>query len=102
MIDRTFWGKHIAVINLKYEARRITQSRLAFGGGNMPIVHANVWEGFGQKNAKTVIQGITKVFVDMGIPAHAVEVVLHEIPKSHWGVAGQPASESLKDESPPK
>jgi phenylpyruvate tautomerase PptA (4-oxalocrotonate tautomerase family) len=30
----------------------------------MPIVHVNVWEGFGQKNAKTVIRGITKVFVD--------------------------------------
>ncbi|MGD0918181.1 MAG: tautomerase family protein, partial [Thermodesulfobacteriota bacterium] len=53
----------------------------------MPIVHVNVWEGFGQKNAKTVIQGITKVFVDLGIPEHAVEVVVHEIPKSHWGVA---------------
>jgi 4-oxalocrotonate tautomerase len=67
----------------------------------MPIVHVNVWEGFGQKNAKTAIQGITKVFVDMGIPARAVEVVLHEIPKSHWGVAGEPASEALKDESVP-
>ncbi len=30
----------------------------------MPIVHVNVWEGFGQKHAKTVIQGITKVFVN--------------------------------------
>ena len=68
----------------------------------MPIVHVNVWEGFGAKNAKIVIQGITKVFVDMGIPAHAVEVVLHEIAKSHWGVAGQPASEVLKDEAVPK
>jgi 4-oxalocrotonate tautomerase len=67
----------------------------------MPIVHANVWEGFGQKKAKTVIQGITKVFVDMGIPKHAVEVLVHEIPKSHWGVAGEPASEVLKDEAPP-
>jgi 4-oxalocrotonate tautomerase len=62
----------------------------------------NVWEGFGQKNAKTVIYGITKVFVDMGIPERAVEVVVHEIPKSHWGVSGEPASERLKDESPPK
>lgn len=62
----------------------------------MPIVHVNVWEGFGQKNAKTVIGGITKVFVELGIPAHAVEVVVYEIPKTHWGVAGEPASESSK------
>jgi 4-oxalocrotonate tautomerase len=68
----------------------------------MPIVHVNVWEGFGEKNARTVIQGITKVFVDMGIPPHAVEVILHEIAKSHWGVGGRPASEALKDEKVPK
>ncbi len=68
----------------------------------MPIVQVSVWEGFGEKNARTVIHGITKVFVDMGIPGHAVEVVLHEVPKTHWGVAGEPASESLKDESVPK
>ena len=68
----------------------------------MPIVHVNVWEGFGQKPAKTVIRGITNVFVELGIPKHAVEVVIHEIPKSHWGVGGEPASEVLRDESPPR
>lgn len=68
----------------------------------MPMVNVNVWEGFGEKNAKKVIQGITDVFVDMGIPKHAVEIVISEIPKSHWGIAGEPASEKLKDESPPK
>ena len=68
----------------------------------MPFVHVNVWEGFGQKNARTAIQGITKVFVDLGIPEHAVQVVVHEIPKSHWGIGGAPASERFKDESPPK
>ena len=68
----------------------------------MPIVQVSVWEGFGQKNARTVIQGVTNVFVDMGIPQRAVEVVIHEVPKSHWGVAGEPASERLKDESPPR
>jgi 4-oxalocrotonate tautomerase len=76
--------------------------KFSLGGESMPVVHANVWEGFGKKNAKIVIQGITKVFVDMGVPKRAVEVIVHEIPKSHWGVAGEPASESLKDESVPK
>jgi 4-oxalocrotonate tautomerase len=44
-----------------------------------------------------VIQNITKVFVDLGFPAHAVEVIVHEIPKSHWGIEGEPASEKLKN-----
>jgi len=63
----------------------------------MPIIHLNVWEGFGQAKAETVIQNITKVFVDLGIPADAVEVIVHEIPKSHWGIGGEPASKRFKD-----
>jgi len=65
----------------------------------MPTVHVNVWEGFGREKVKTVIQNITKVFVGLGIPAHAVEVIVHEIPKSHWGIGGEPASEKFRDSS---
>ena len=63
----------------------------------MPIVHVNVWKGFGEEKSKTLIKGITKVFVDLGIPSHAVEVIVHEIPKSHWGINGFPASEKFLD-----
>jgi len=62
----------------------------------MPIVQLYVWKGFGEDKAKSVIQNITKVFVDLGIPEHAVEVVVNEIPKSHWGAGGEPASEKFK------
>ncbi len=63
----------------------------------MPIVHVNVWEGFGKEKTKIVIKNITKVFVDLGIPSEAVEVIVHEIPKTHWGIGGIPASEKFKD-----
>jgi 4-oxalocrotonate tautomerase len=63
----------------------------------MPIIHANVWEDFGEEKAKKVIQNVTKVFVDLGIPVQAVEVIVHEIPKSHWGIGGEPASEKFKE-----
>ncbi len=63
----------------------------------MPVVHVNVWEGFGQERAKIVIQDITKVFVNLGVPAHAVEVIIHEVQKTHWGIGGEPASEKFKD-----
>ena len=62
----------------------------------MPIVHVNVWKSFGQEKIKTVIENITKVFVDLGIPAHAVEVIVHEIPKSHWGIGGTPLQKNSK------
>ena len=64
----------------------------------MPIVQVNVWEGFGEERVRAVIQNITKVFVDLGVPQHAVEVVVHEIPRTHWGIGGELASEKFKDQ----
>ncbi|TFG15638.1 MAG: 4-oxalocrotonate tautomerase [Promethearchaeota archaeon] len=64
----------------------------------MPIVHVNVWKGFGEERVKILIQKITQAFVDLGVPQHAVEIVVHEIPKTHWGVGGGPASEKLPNE----
>jgi 4-oxalocrotonate tautomerase len=61
----------------------------------MPVVHVNVWEGFGEEKAKAVIRDITRVFEDLGIPKQAVEVIVHEVPKSHWGIGGEPASEKF-------
>ena len=63
----------------------------------MPVVNVNVWEGFGKEKAEAVIKGITKVFVDLDVPDYAVEVLVNEIPKSHWGIGGIPASEKFKD-----
>lgn len=63
----------------------------------MPVVQVYVWKGFGEEKAKNVIQNITNVFVDLGIPAQAVDVIVNEVPKSHWGVGGEPASEKFKD-----
>ena len=63
----------------------------------MPIINVNVWEGFGIEKTKIVIKKITKIFIDLGIPENAVEVIVHEIPKTHWGIGGIPASEKFND-----
>jgi len=63
----------------------------------MPIVQVDVWEGFGKQKAKILIKNITKVFVDLEIPEQAVEVIVREVPKSHWGIGGEPASEKFKN-----
>ena len=68
----------------------------------MPIVRVDFWEGVGQEQVKKMIRGITNVMLDLGVPEQAVEVIVYEIPKTHWGVGGGPASEKLKDISPPK
>lgn len=63
----------------------------------MPVLHVNVWKGFEQEKIDYLIENLTKVFVDIGVPAHAVEVIIHEIPQSHWGIGGTPASVKFKD-----
>lgn len=67
----------------------------------MPIIHVNMWKGISEEKVKEIISGITKVFVDMDIPAQAVEVIVHEVPKTHWGIEGKPATESRPDVEPP-
>jgi hypothetical protein len=46
------------------------------------------------------IKGITKVFAELGIPKQAVEVIIHEIPKTHWGIGGTPASQAMPHDMP--
>ncbi|MEM1680297.1 MAG: tautomerase family protein [Sulfolobales archaeon] len=67
----------------------------------MPIVHVYVWKGFSNNAKKKVIAGITKVFTELNIPQHAVEVIIHEIPKEDWGVGGEQASEKFRELQPP-
>ena len=67
----------------------------------MPVVHVYVWSGFSNEAKRRTVAGITKVFTDMGIPREAVEVIIHEVPKENWGVAGEQASEKLRDTAPP-
>ena len=68
------------------------------GGLILSIVYINVWKGFGEERVKTLIEKITQVFVDLGVPQHAVEVIVYEIPRTHWDVGGEQASVKFKDQ----
>jgi 4-oxalocrotonate tautomerase len=67
----------------------------------MPIVDVKIWKGLSDDAAEKIISGITKVFADLGIPEQAVEVVIHEVPKSHWGIGGKQTSKTMSDGKPP-
>ena len=43
----------------------------------MPFVQVNLWSGITLENKKKIVQGITKVFTDIGIPAEAAILLLH-------------------------
>jgi 4-oxalocrotonate tautomerase len=51
-----------------------------------------MWPGRSAEEKKRLIEGITGVFVEMGIPAEAVSVLVHEVPQDAWGEGGRPAS----------
>ena len=61
----------------------------------MPIVQISVWEGMSLENKKKTVEGITKVFEDLGVPKEAVEIVIYEAAKSNWATGGQLHSEKL-------
>ncbi|RDE13037.1 MAG: 4-oxalocrotonate tautomerase [Candidatus Thorarchaeota archaeon] len=67
----------------------------------MPTVDVKMWKGVSEDAVERIISGITKVFVELGIPERAVEVIVQEIPKTHWGIGGRPASRAMADTKPP-
>jgi len=59
----------------------------------MPVVEVTVWEGISMENKKKTVEGITKIFEEMGIPKDAVTVIIHEEPKTNWATGGRLHSE---------
>jgi 4-oxalocrotonate tautomerase len=60
----------------------------------MPVIEVHMWAGRSREQKKNVIKGITDVFVKEGVPAEAVTVILHDVPKENWGTAGKSCDEA--------
>ena len=62
----------------------------------MPIVNIETWPM--EKNKKPeLIKKITGVFIEMGIPAQAITIVIHETELDNWGSGGEQHSVKFKD-----
>ena len=59
----------------------------------MPVVIVEMWEGRTVDQERQLVEGITASFEEIGVPREAVQVVLQEVPKENWAVAGKLASE---------
>ncbi len=66
----------------------------------LPVVQVNVWSGISLENKKRMVEGITKVMEDIGIPREAVTVVIYEEPKENWASGGQLHSERFANLGP--
>jgi 4-oxalocrotonate tautomerase len=60
----------------------------------MPIVHIHMLEGRSEEKIKEVIQQVTEaISTTLNSPKENVRVIVFEVPKSHWGIAGTPVSD---------
>jgi 4-oxalocrotonate tautomerase len=71
-----------------YSAHPLTLEEITI----MPIVHVHMWPGRDADQKRILIEGITRVFQDLDIPAEVVNVLIHEVPKDAWGEGGMPAT----------
>jgi 4-oxalocrotonate tautomerase len=46
------------------------------------------------ESKRRIVEGITKVFEEIGIPKEAVEIIIYETPKTNWATGGQLHSDS--------
>lgn len=58
----------------------------------MPVVRVEMWEGRTEKQKEILIKNITKVFEEIGVNPDHLTVIIHDIPKSNWGMRGEQAS----------
>ena len=66
----------------------------------LPVVQVNVWSGMSLENKKRIVEGITKVMEEIGVPREAVTVVICEEPKENWASGGKLHSERFPDLGP--
>lgn len=63
----------------------------------MPIINIQIMEGRSPEKVKSLIASVTDtVAQELDSPKERIRVLVTEIPKTHWGIAGVPASESRK------
>jgi len=46
-----------------------------------------------KENKKKVVEGMTRVLEELGIPREAVTVIIYEAPQTNWATGGQLHSE---------
>jgi 4-oxalocrotonate tautomerase len=59
----------------------------------MPVVQVSVWAGISEENKKKMVEGMTKVIEELGVPREAITLIIEEIPKTNWASGGRLHSE---------
>ena len=63
----------------------------------MPVVTVEMWEGRTIEQKKKLVEGLTSVMTNMGIPPQAVHIIIKDNPKHNWATGGKLASEEFPE-----
>ena len=63
----------------------------------MPVVTVEMWAGRTIEQKKQLVEGITSVMANMGIPPEAVHIIIKDNPKYNWATGGKLASEESSE-----
>jgi 4-oxalocrotonate tautomerase len=63
----------------------------------LPVVQVSIWAGISEENKKKIVEGITEVIAEIGVPKEAITVIIYEIPKEDWASGGQLHSERFQN-----
>ena len=74
------------------KTRNIEPGELCCGESGMPVVQVEMWEGRTDDQKEKLIKGITKAFEEIGVKPEHLTVIIHDVPKSNWGMLGKQAS----------
>ncbi|WP_230971512.1 4-oxalocrotonate tautomerase [Nitrogeniibacter aestuarii] len=60
----------------------------------MPLAHIHILEGRTEDQKRAVIEKVTAALVEaLDAPQQSVRVLIQEVPKTNWGIAGQSAKD---------
>lgn len=59
----------------------------------MPVVTVEWWEGRTVAKKKQLVEGITSVMAEIGIPPEAVQIIIKDNSRDNWATGGKLASE---------
>ena len=63
----------------------------------LPVVQVSVWAGISEENKKKIVEGITRVIEEIGVPREAITILIYEVPKTDWASGGQLHSERFQN-----
>ena len=58
----------------------------------VPVVVVEMWEGRSEEQKERLIRGMTRAFEEIDVKPDRLTVIIHETPRSNWGIRGRQAS----------